>query len=67
MERPGEVEQPLCSGVGPAHEVFTEGYLQLWFIDAKTETIDQIPGKLFEVLRSRGGSSAEVHTKPARA
>ena len=26
--------------------------LQFWFLDAKTETIDQIPAKFFEVLRT---------------
>jgi len=26
-----ECDEPICAGVGPAHEIFTKGYHQLWF------------------------------------
>jgi len=45
-----EVESPLCSRVSPADEVFSEGYHQVWFRDAKCDTIDKLPTAFFDVI-----------------
>ena len=46
-----ECADPLCGDVGPASEVFTEGYHQLWFEDAEVASMEQIPAAFFEALR----------------
>ena len=45
-----ECASPLCGDVSATHEVFVEGYHQLWFEDAEVETIDQIAPSLFRHL-----------------
>ena len=35
-----ECDEPLCADVSPAHEVFTEGYMQLWFMEV--ERMDEV-------------------------
>ena len=47
-----ECSSPLCGDVGAAHEVFTEGYHQLWFEDADVETIEEIASAFFKHLVS---------------
>ena len=45
-----ECASPLCGDVSATHEVFVEGYHQIWFEDAEVETIDQIAPSLFRHL-----------------
>jgi len=55
-----ECASPLCGDVGPAHEVFSEGYHQLWFEDAEVGTIDEIPAAFFKhLLAAREAFSME--------
>jgi len=46
-----ECEDPLCAGVHPADEIFTEGYHQLWFTEVNVEKMELVASKLFEELR----------------
>ena len=46
-----EIEKPLCSRVAPADEVFSEGYHQVWFRDAKVGTLEEIPKAFFAELQ----------------
>ena len=45
-----ECEEPLCAGVYPAQEIFTEGYHQLWFQEVEVEKMDAVIPKFFEAL-----------------
>lgn len=45
-----EVATPLCSRVGPADEVLSEGYHQVWFQDAPVETMEQIRALFFKTV-----------------
>ena len=45
-----EVAEPLCTSVGPADEIFSSGYHQVWFQNAKCETIDRVPAEFYTQL-----------------
>lgn len=47
-----EVDPPLCSRAGPAYDIFSEGYHQVWFQDAKTESLAALPAAFFTQLRA---------------
>ena len=46
-----ECDDPLCAGLSPASEVFTEGYHQLWFHETNDERAEEIVERLFNGLR----------------
>ena len=47
-----ECDEPVCAGLYPAHEVFTEGYHQLWFLEVDVENLkgDMIINKLYDAI-----------------
>eukprot|EP00929_Paragymnodinium_shiwhaense_P095329 TRINITY_DN56406_c0_g1_i1.p1 TRINITY_DN56406_c0_g1~~TRINITY_DN56406_c0_g1_i1.p1 ORF type:complete len:1111 (+),score=243.87 TRINITY_DN56406_c0_g1_i1:93-3425(+) len=47
-----ETDDPKCSGIGPARDVFSEGYHQVWFHDASTKTIDEIVPAFFDAINA---------------
>ena len=45
-----ECDEPLCGEVAPAHEIFTEGYHQVWFEGVEMEGIGRIVPAFFEAI-----------------
>ncbi len=33
---------PICADLGPAHDVFTKGYHQLWFQEVGVDRMDKV-------------------------
>lgn len=50
-----ENDDPLCADVGPAHDVFTEGYHQLWFQEVDVESMDDIVPLFYDVIAKQAG------------
>ena len=49
-----ECEEPLCASIGPAEDIWTEGYHQVWICEAGTETIDRIVPTFFAAVADAG-------------
>lgn len=45
-----EIDLPLCSRIGPADELFSEGYHQVWFRDAKRANLGDISTAFFRIV-----------------
>uniref|UniRef100_A0A7S4B5T8 Peptidase M16C associated domain-containing protein n=1 Tax=Chrysotila carterae TaxID=13221 RepID=A0A7S4B5T8_CHRCT len=45
-----EIDLPFCSRIKPAYEVFSQGYHQVWFRDARCELMDWIVADFFAVV-----------------
>ena len=37
-----ENDDPICTDLGPAHDVFTKGYHQLWFQEVNVDRMDEV-------------------------
>ena len=46
-----ECDEPLCADIGPAEDIFSQGYHQVWFHDGETETLGEIPRRLMNALQ----------------
>lgn len=50
-----ENDDPLCADIGPAHDVFTEGYHQLWFQEVDVDTMDEVVPLFYDVIAKQAG------------
>ncbi|KAL3776496.1 hypothetical protein HJC23_013239 [Cyclotella cryptica] len=50
-----ENDNPLCAYVGPAHDVFTEGYHQVWFQECDVEKMDKVVPLFYDVMAKQAG------------
>lgn len=50
-----ENDDPLCADIGPAHDVFTEGYHQLWFQEVDVDAMEEVVPLFYEVLAKQAG------------
>jgi hypothetical protein len=53
-----ENDDPICAEIGPAHDVFTEGYHQLWFQEVGVDRMDEIIGIFYDVIATQAGVAA---------
>jgi hypothetical protein len=53
-----ENDDPICTDIGPAHDVFTEGYHQLWFQEVDVDRIDEIVDMFYDVIAMQAGVAA---------
>jgi hypothetical protein len=52
-----ENDDPLCADLGPAHDVFTEGYHQLWFQEVDVDRMDGVVDLFFDVISMQAGAA----------
>lgn len=45
-----ENDDPLCAYVGPARDVFTEGYHQVWFSECDVDKMEEVIPLFYEVM-----------------
>jgi hypothetical protein len=50
-----ENDDPLCADIGPAHDVFTEGYHQLWFQEVDVDAMEEVVPLFYEVIAKQAG------------
>ena len=50
-----ENEDPICADLGPAHDVFTEGYHQLWFQEVEVDRMEEIVPLFYKVIARQAG------------
>jgi len=50
-----ENDDPLCADVGPAQDVFKEGYHQLWFQEVDIEKMEEVVPLFYEVVAQQAG------------
>lgn len=50
-----ENDDPICADVGPAQDVFTEGYHQLWFQECDVDRMDEVVSLFFDVIAAQAG------------
>lgn len=50
-----ENDDPLCADVGPAHDIFTEGYHQVWFQECAVESMDEVVPLFYDVIAKQAG------------
>ncbi len=50
-----ENDDPLCADVGPSHDVFTEGYHQLWFQEVDVDAMEEVLPLFFDVIAKQAG------------
>ncbi|KAL7480138.1 hypothetical protein ACHAW6_005844 [Cyclotella cf. meneghiniana] len=50
-----ENDDPLCAYVGPAHDMFTEGYHQVWFQECDVEKMDEVVPLFYHVMAKQAG------------
>lgn len=50
-----ENDDPLCADIGPAHDVFTEGYHQLWFQEVDVDVMEEVVPLFYEVIAKQAG------------
>ena len=50
-----ENDDPLCADIGPAHDVFTEGYHQLWFQEVDVDVMEEAVPLFYEVIAKQAG------------
>jgi len=53
-----ENDDPLCADIGPAHDVFTEGYHQLWFQEVDVDRMNEVVDLFYEVMSMQAGMVA---------
>jgi hypothetical protein len=53
-----ENDDPICADLGPAHDVFTEGYHQLWFHEVDVDRMDEIVDLFYDVIAMQAGVAA---------
>lgn len=53
-----ENDDPLCADLGPAHDVFTQGYHQLWFQEVDVERMDEVVPLFNDVVARQAGAAA---------
>jgi hypothetical protein len=50
-----ENDDPICADLGPAHDVFTEGYHQLWFQEVDVDRMDEVVDLFIGVIAMQAG------------
>jgi hypothetical protein len=57
-----ENDDPLCAYVGPARDVFTEGYHQVWFFECDVERMEEVVPLFYKVIEKQceGDASFDV-------
>ncbi|KAL7545324.1 hypothetical protein ACHAWF_010434, partial [Thalassiosira exigua] len=50
-----ENDDPLCADIGPAHDIFTEGYTQLWFQEVDVERMEAVVPLFYDVIAKQAG------------
>jgi len=50
-----ENEDPICADLGPAHDVFTEGYHQLWFQEVEVDRMEEVVPLFYKVIARQAG------------
>jgi Zn-dependent M16 (insulinase) family peptidase len=50
-----ENEDPICADLSPAHDVFTEGYHQLWFQEVEVDRMEEIVPLFYKVISRQAG------------
>lgn len=51
-----ETESPVCGHISAVSESFSRGYHQVWFSDARTETLSEIPALFFATVEQAASS-----------
>jgi hypothetical protein len=54
-----ENDDPICADLGPAHDVFTEGYHQLWFQEVDVDRIDDVVDLFYGVIAMQAGVAGD--------
>ena len=52
-----ENDDPLCADIGPAHDVFTEGYHQLWFQEVDVDAMEEVLPLFYDIIAKQAGLS----------
>lgn len=50
-----ENDDPLCADIGSAHDVFTEGYHQLWIQECDVDRMDEVVPLFYDVIAKQAG------------
>jgi Zn-dependent M16 (insulinase) family peptidase len=50
-----ENDEPMCADLGPAHDIFTEGYHQLWFQEVEVDRMDEVLPLFYKVVAREAG------------
>ena len=50
-----ENDEPLCADLGPAHDMFTEGYHQLWFQEVEVDKMEEVLPLFYKVIARQAG------------
>lgn len=50
-----ENDDPVCADVGPAHDIFTEGYHQLWFQEVEVDMMEEVLPLFYKVVARQAG------------
>jgi len=50
-----ENDDPICADIGPAHDIFTEGYHQLWFQEVEVDRMEEVMPLFYKVVARQAG------------
>lgn len=50
-----ENDEPMCADLGPAHDIFTEGYHQLWFQEVEVDRMEEVLPLFYNVVARQAG------------
>lgn len=50
-----ENDDPLCADVGPAQDIFTEGYHQVWFQEVEVDKMKEVVPLFYDVVATQAG------------
>ena len=54
-----ENDDPLAADIGPAQDIFTEGYHQLWFQEVDVEKMDEVIPLFYKIIAGQANNDGE--------